>query len=585
MLRELFQIVEIDMDRCTRVFGVGSCTAALSSSVAHKCFNTFGTCAVKPAFISAPFTLRFCENSPSMPKGQGLFPFLKSVSQITATVNIAGSDDKMGPLGRTATVSVTLQNAPFHDRGLDPYQAERVSGAAQFGGAGYDPGARGTFFGKLRARWPHYTGRPLRVLEGYIEAGAFVVERTRHFTLTDWVGPDDKGVITLKAKDPLSALADDKAVIPEASKGVLTTDIDAVSLGPLTLQPVGAGAAYPASGRACIGAELVNYTRAGDVVTLTGRGVRRSSAASHAAGDTFQEVLAVENMRIDDFAELLARKKLPAALVPKATKWKPEVDRWASSVRLDTDILPTGIAKLLGELAVLGVSIFWDDVAQEMALRVNRPPDLDQVYELSDLGQLTAASVQDRNEDRLTELYFYSVQRDPTKTATSADNFDRLAAIADSDAMDARAYGDSHIRKVFCRFFNRGADPVIRMLGRRLLSRFNTAPIRLRATVSVKDRNIPLAAVVRVASDVFEDATGQSAPRLMQVISREPTGEAGEVEYILQAFQFGGRYGFATENARPSYTASTDEQRARGMYACNPVTLKMSNGDEPYRAI
>ncbi|MFO1202993.1 MAG: hypothetical protein U1E58_10205 [Tabrizicola sp.] len=580
-------LVEIDMDRCTLTWGVGACTAALGGKVVRKCFNTFATCKVpgKAPFASAPYTLRFCEARAGLPVGLGAIPILESVSQITATVNIAGSDEDMSALGRTATVTVKLRNVPHNDMGLDPYQAERITGAAQLDGIGYDPAASGTLLGRLKARWPHYSGRALRILEGRIEAGSFVVEQTRHYTLTDWVGPDDKAVVTLKAKDPMSALDDDKAVLPAPSPGVLAAAISDVA-GSLTLAPTGAGAAYPASGRAKIGSELVNYTRAGDVMTLTARGVRGTKAAAHSVGDTVQDVLVVQAMRVDDLAEMLVRVRLPAALVPKATKWAPEVSRWAPSLKLTSDVCePTGVKKLLAELAVLGVSIFWDDVAQEVALRVNRPVDADEIFDLTDAGHLLDASIAERNEKRLTEVLFFSVQLDPTKSAASADNFARVASIVDAEAMDARAFGDRKMRKIFCRWLNDGGDAIIGLVGRRLLRRLNTAPAHLVGGVSVKDRAVPLAAVARVTSGVIEDEVGRSPVRLMQVISREPSGAGGRVEYVLQAYQFAGRYGFATENARPTYPASNDAQQTRGMYACNPATLKMSNGDEPYLAI
>lgn len=584
MLHDALTVVEIDMDRCTRSWGVGPCTAALGPLAARKCFNTFQTCKAKPAFLSAPRTLRFCEARAGLPVGLGAIPILEKVSQITATVNIAGTDESMSALGRTATVTVNLRNVPNADIGLDPYHAERISGAAQADGIGYDT-LRGTLLGRLKAIWPHYSGRALRILEGRIEAGAFVVEETRHYTLTDWVGPDDKGGVSLKAKDPMSALDDDKAVLPAPSPGVLVADMTEVA-ATATLSPAGSGASYPDSGRAKIGSELVNYTRVGDVLTLTGRGVRGTRAATHKAGDSVQDVLVVQAMRIDDLAELLITARLPAALVPKAAKWAPEVTRWAPSLRLTSDVCePTGIKKLLAELAVLGVSFFWDDVAQEVALRVNRPVDDDEIYDLTDAGHLLDASLADRNEKRLTEVLFFTVQNDPTRSATSADNFDRVMQIADTDAMDPRAFGDRKIRKIFCRWFNDGADPVVLMLGRRLLRRLNTAPAHLTGGVSVKDRTIPLAAVARVRSGVVEDVTGASPDVLMQVISREPSGAGGRVEYVLQSYQFAGRYAFATDNARPVYTASSDAQRARGLYACDPVTLKMSNGEEPYRAI
>lgn len=575
--------VEIDMERCGRTWGVAPCTAALSAQVPHKCFNTFATCRAKAAFSSSPYTLRFAEPRPNLPKGEILFPFLERVSQITATVNIAGSDPKLSAIGRRATVSVTLRDAPSADFGLDPYRVERISGAAQWGGAGYNPATRGTFFGKLRARWPHYTGRPLRILEGYLDGGTFTLEQARHYVLTDWKGPDENGVVQLEAKDPMSALADDRAVYPPPSNGALAADLTEAETA-LTLLPIGIGAEYPASGRALIGSEIVSFTRAGDAVTLTGRGLAGTKAAAQKAGDTFQLLAFLDGVRVDDFAETVCLTRLPAALIPKAA-WAAEVSRWMPSVRLRTHLAPTGIGELLSSLAVLGVSIFWDDVAQVVALKPNRPPDGDTVYQLNDRDHIKAARIEDRNGDRLTEVYFYTVQADPTKSATDKSNFRRVSVFADADALDERAFGDSHIRRVFCRWFDEGADPVVSSLGRRLLSRFVAAPRRLRLTVDKKDRAIPLAAVVEVTSRVLQDATGAALPSLWQVISREPTGAGGDVEYTLQAFEFKGRYGYATENGRPTYAASSAAQRARGMYACVTATLKMSNGDEPYRAI
>lgn len=48
--REKLTIVEIDMDYCQQTFGNGGCTAALSSTVPHKCHNTYATCPVQRQF-------------------------------------------------------------------------------------------------------------------------------------------------------------------------------------------------------------------------------------------------------------------------------------------------------------------------------------------------------------------------------------------------------------------------------------------------------------------------------------------------------------------------------------------------------
>lgn len=578
-------IVEVDVDRCTRTFGVGVCTAALGGAVVRKCYNTFQTCALKTAFSSAPFTLRFCEPRRGIPAGAGLFPALDDVSTTSATVNIAGADERMAALGRRATIKARLRDFRFHDRGIDPYQAERVSGGAQTDEPGYDPGERGTFFGKLKARWPHYSGRALRVIEADISGGALVILRTRHFVITDWVGPDNDGFVTIEAKDVLDLADNSRALAPATSRGVLAADI-AAGAASLTLSPAGIGASdYPASGRAKIGAELVDFTRVGDVVTLTGRGLRGTSAAGHSSGDTFQIVLSVQNMRVDDFLEVLLRDyaKIPQAFIPKAT-WAAEVSRWMPSVRITTDIAtPTGVAKLAGSLAVLGPAIWWDDVAQLIGFRANRPA-VDGVRELNEVAHIKAIELEDRNDDRLTEVLFYSVQIDPTKSDTSADNYARLTATVDLEAEGANAHGDVRVRRIFCRWFNDGADIIVSGLAKRLLYRFRAAPLRARITLDAKDGDIALADVLSVTSSAFCDETGKPVPRLMQVIAREETKPGVEFEILAQAYDFSGRYGVATENTRPTYSASTDTQRIAGLYAVDPVTLRFPDGSGPYVA-
>ena len=585
MAHEPVTVVEVDIDLCTRSFGVAPCTATLGGAVVRKCYGTFKTCAAKPAFASAPFTLRFSEPRGNMPAGGLIFPAVSAVSVMSSTVNIAGSDDKASALGRRATVKVTFQDFPFHDRGIDPYQAERVSGAAQVDEPGYDPGARGTFFTKLRARWPHYSGRALRVLECDVAGGVLIVEKTRHFVISDWTGPDASGLVTVEAKDILDLADNDRALAPATSNGVLSADIDAAASS-LTLSPAGIGdAEYPAAGRAKIGSELVDYTRSGNVVTLTARGVRGTKATDHSSGDAFQVVLSFQNARLDDVLEVLLRDyaKVPSAFIPKAD-WAAEVSRWMPSTRLTADIAtPTGVAKLVGSLAVLGPSIWWDDVLQRIGLRANRPA-VEGVRELDEQSGLKDIELEDRNEDRLTQVLFYSVQLDPTKSDTSADNYARLMATVDLEAEGPSAHADTRVRRIFCRWFNDGADLIIHGLSRRLLNRFREAPMRARMVLDAKDGDIGLTDVLSVTSRVLTDETGKPVPRLFQVISREETVPGMEFEIVAQAYDFAGRYGVATEAGRPSYSASTNRQRASGFYAVDPLTLRFPDGTGPYVA-
>lgn len=277
--REPIQLVEIDVDFCTHAYGAAPCAAALGVTGAGKCHNTFATCQDKIAFQRRALQLRFATPTTRLPRGETIFPVVERVSTRASSVNIAGLDEERGPLGRRATVTVEMADFAYHDRLVDRYAAERVTGAAQADGVGYRPEDRGTFFGKLRARWPYHAGRALRIVDAYLEGGQLVDARSRHYVITRFDGPDSEGRVSWEAKDILALADDDRAQAPRASSGRLLAQIEA-GAGSLTLTPAGIGATYPAAGRAAIGSEIVAFARVGDVMTLTGRGVAGTTASS-----------------------------------------------------------------------------------------------------------------------------------------------------------------------------------------------------------------------------------------------------------------------------------------------------------------
>ena len=218
--RELLQLVEIDIDQCTLTYGSSPCTATLSSSNVRKCYNTFFTCQDTANFNAGTLTLRFAHNQAGLPKGQTVFPALRSVSTNAASINLGGVDRRKGPLGKRARVQVQLQDFAYHDTYTDPYASGRRDGTAQNDEGGYDPETRGTFFGKLRRRFPYYIGRALRVKEGTVGQDVASM-RTRHYVISEWVGPDAQGRVTITAKDVLDLADNDKALCPTPNEGCL----------------------------------------------------------------------------------------------------------------------------------------------------------------------------------------------------------------------------------------------------------------------------------------------------------------------------------------------------------------------------
>lgn len=574
-------VFEIDLDYCNLTFGTSPCTASLGGATRYKCFNTWNTCPVKSVYSRGVKTYRFVQPSAGFPVGLNYIPCLVSASGRSGTVNIAGADERMSALGQRAVISAKLVDFADGDTLTDKYFAERISGAAQLDEPGYNPKDRLSFWTKLKARNPNYAGRPCRIVQGTLKDGVFTAVTTRSFVITNIDGPDSSGNVTIEAKDVLALAENTRALAPKAGRGFIANDIDAFASS-VNLLPSGIGAEYPSGGFAVIGSEIVQYSRSGDTVFFATRGDRGTTATSHRVNDTFQPCYSPRLQRIDSaLRELLVDFAGVDSAYINFSEWQLECDRWAPQLVVTADICkPEGVAGLIGELAVLGVSLWWDDVAQKIRLRINRPPDTDAVMTVTDDANIMSAKQEDRDDDRLTRVSFWTVQIDPTR-AMDKSNFLRQRLLIDVDAEFPSSYGDSRVKEIYCRWLNHGADSLVRILSKRLLNRFNRQPVLYELTLDAKD-DVELAQVMQVQSRVIAEPTGRIHPQLMQVIKRDDIMPGVTLKVTAQKFQFDQRYAFITENTRPSYSASNAAQRARGAYFVNNSTLVFGDGTSPY---
>ena len=561
-------------------------SAVTSTTGTRKCFNTFATCQYKSAFNKTVDTLTFVNNRANTPVGLQAYPVLldRGVSAFSSTVNIAGSDPRMSAFGRRATVTVNLQDFVDSDSAFDKYFTQRINGMAQADNVGYNPKDYGTFFTRLKARWPYYAGRPVRVVDGFVDGGVLTIDQTRHFIITNIAGPDSNGKVTIEGKDVLALADDKKALAPKPSRGKLGSDIDLVATA-FNLTPSGIGTEYPASGYATIGSEVVSYTRSTDTITLTGRGLKGTVASTHSLGDSFQEAINLESARIDDtiYDLLVTYAKVDPSFCPKTTEWEPEITRWMSSVLLDTVITkPTGVSQLLGELADLGISIWWDDVNQKIKILANHPVGSAAITDISDRNNIKKIEQEDQDEDRITQVHFYTKQSDPTKDYKDKSNYDQIQVIVDTTAEGVNAYNDTKVREVFCRWLNNGADAVVRVQALRLLQRFNTPPVHYTITLDTQDRDLGLTDVLRLDSRVSTDEAGFPVQRLLQVFRKEETRFGHELKVSAQAFIYEGRYGYIMPNGSPVYGSATETQKATGAFFVSGSTLVFPDGTGPY---
>jgi hypothetical protein len=563
--------------------------AALGFTGSYKCYNTYNTCQSKPNFTKITKTLRYINNRGNIPLGFIGYPVLQEngVSAFSSSVNISGSNPSLGAFGRRATVTVRLKDFIDDDIWFDKYQTERISGAAQVGGVGYNPKDKGTHFTNLKARWPFYAGRPLRIVDGFLDNGTINVVSTRNYIITNMTY-DSGGEVTIEGKDILALADDKKALCPAPSRGKTSASMTAVNLPTFDLTPTGIGAEYPTSGWATIGSEVVSFTRSGDSVTITGRGLFGTVAATHSIGDTFQTAKVIQNTRVDDLIyDLLVNfAKVNSSFIPLISKWQPEITRWANNLKIDTVITkPTGVSQLIGELSDLGFSVWWDDVTQEISLQATHPVQDGLITKISDRNNIKKIDVDDKDEDRITQVHFYSKQTDPTKDHKDKSNYNRINVLIDTDAESVNAYNETKVREIFCRWLNNGADAVVRTLSLRLLKRLNTPPKHYIITLDYNDNALGLADVIELDSRVATDPTGNVVKPLLQVMRKTHKKVGHEIEVVAQAFNYNGRYGQIMENTAPVYGSATDEQKRLGAYFVNGTTLTFPDGEPPYAFI
>lgn len=579
-VRKNVQWVELDIDQCTLEFGTSPCLAAFGPGVVRKCYNSFNTCQFKQYYDKGVNTLRFIEASFPVKSGNYI-PALVSVSGREQEVNIAGFSDKIGGLGVRASVSVTIRDFPSRDTLTDKYFAGRMNGTAQTDEAGYDPLDRGSFWTKFKARNPNYAGRALRVIQGhYDDTGALVADTTRHYVMDELTGPDPSGNVVIKAKDILSLADDKKALAPRGSQGRLLADMTDAATS-FTLSPSGIGTSeYPATGLVTIGSEIMSFTRSGDVMTVD-RGQNGTVAATHTANDTVQVAFNVALQRADAviYSLLVDYGNVPAGYIDFAD-WQAEFDRWGATMVLSATICkPTGVSKLIAEINQLGITVWWDEIAQKIRIKLNHPPDETPVT-WTDRNNIMSITTEDNDDERATRVELWTVQIDPTKDL-GKENFLRGYITVSVDSESTDSFGLPRTQTIYNRWLNHGADAAAKIITGRLLNRYKRAPITYTVKIDAKD-DPALTDVISLNSYVTTDDTGRVLPKLTQVYYRADEKNGSTVIAKLQAYQFDARYGVIAENSRPVYNLSSDAQKLKGSYFVGP-TLLFDDSSGPYQ--
>lgn len=558
------QIVEIEQDLCALTYGVGACTAMGAGN--SKCYNTFASCQVIEAYtLGDPLILRFSKSQTDFEIEEYSIPSLQTVSTNATEINVGSRSGTSKPLGKRAKVTITFKDHAHSDVLVDPYLSERS----------YNPYDHGTFWGKWLKRNPYYTGRMLRVYDGY--AGQTLAQmKSRSYVIESMTLPDSRGNVTCIAADILRLADDDRAQCPRITTGKLVADIDETAT---TFQIVGGTLvdySQNATNAVRIGDEVITYTGKSEslgIITFTGcvRGAYQTTPEAHEADDAVQACVEYSLERPDAIAyDLLTEFGNVDAQYINLTDWTEEGDAWFGSVfgsRLLTK--PIGVTTLLGELCEQYMFfIWWDDEAQLIRLKAIAPIS-GAVPLLTPEKNLLQNSVVLKTDEsqRISEVWASFFLKSPVEDTDKIDSYRRTILSIDQTASSEFEYGQRRTYEVFSAWIVN--DVQISLLSARLLARYRNNPIIMSFKLDAKDRGlVDVASVFDVAHSGFVDFNGNQVTQRYQVtsINESVAGDTIDIKAIKFDYDIDFRLGFWTPSDYPIYELADETQKNNGAW-------------------
>lgn len=499
--KEPITLVEIDLPSCANTYGTAPCTAELGVTGTIKCFNSIRTCQDRPNYVRTVLTLRLCRPTPGLP-----YDAIPNVASVSVTPPELDPGKSMGV---RASCNVTCVDHPHGDGIFDKYLEDR----------GYDAFRQGTFWPKLRARWPSLEGAPLRILRGFI-GDALEDMRTEHYFVTGMM-MDNEGV-KITAKDALSFCDPKKAQCPVPSLGKLSAEYPGGDASHFDATPAGIGAEeYPAitavaSGYICLSnKEILHVTRVADTFTVLSRNQFGSGPVdSHDADSVIQLVKIYDAQSPADIVYDLLVNFTPGidASWCDLPTWQAEADTYIGHLYTAVIPVPTAVNTLVNEMCEqAGLNVWGDAERNTIEFRTLRPVVPGATVH-SD-ARIVAGSFKAKEQPQLRMSYvatYYAVTNAVEKV-DKEPNFKAVEVTPDADA-DADYDGVPAIKKNYSRWIDIDNRTAANRLNTMQLSRFRDAPRALAWSLFLTDPALPhLGDGVFVSSASLQDTQGALA--------------------------------------------------------------------------
>ena len=569
---ERIDVVQIDLGQCNRVFGVAPCTAT-----GTPCVNSWESC-VDPVNYDETgnsLTVSLCNPVSDLPVGWGLIPLLKSDPSFDP--GDVTPDDGIGKVG---SVSISCMDAPSDDIGLDPYVSTRP----------FDPLTRGSFWSKMRARWPHYQGRTLRWYTGYnhrpLDLSNLLL---RTYQVESLTGFGTARGVSIKAKDPLKLADDKRSSFPQKSSGKLAVGI--LATGGVTQVDITTAApaeyslyAFETASAVRLKGEIFAYTGTTPIaggVRLTGvtRGVLgpyTTPAEAHAIGDEVQKCAWWDDMLPPNVLRwlLVLGSSVPPVFIDYAS-WESLYQFWLGSqtlTRLVTE--PEGVNSQISDILLQSSSwgLWWDEVAQEIGYEVFRPAaEGEIVHSITDPVNIVNESlVLDDNPDRLVnDCIIRFGQVNPTLKADETTNYRDAVRYIDQDSVSVKEVGSFRTKVINGVWHAATPLQTARRIAQRIVTSRGSLPFKVTLKVARKDDDIKTGDFIDLTTQALTGLLGEPRTLRMRVVATDQGGDTVTLS-ALQDF-VSTRYALIapTSASGVSWATASGEQRTRYMFIAN----------------
>lgn len=563
-------MVELDLDVVT------SATSAYAAD-GTPCYNTPETSrdpAWQTGFTTSVRTLRFGQQNMPPPYG------MASICH-PCLVDAQWTDDRLElgrGMGQFGELNVVLQDFQDNDRTEDPYYDSRTT----------KPGA-GSFFRRLIRRVRYFHGRTIRLLWGFWSKDWTAADfETRTYRIHDVSGPDADGRVTIRAVGPLAFLKLSEKESPPQLGGKLAANLAAGALS-FSLDSDTLAADYPASGIAVLSnSELVDYTRALNVFTLSSRGQEGTTDQDHTAGSSVEPCLLYEDITPSEvIRDLLWTQAGLASSYQDAAEWDAIRDGWFKAVKINRTVLaqakPT--MDLVQELCVqFGIYVWYDAVNKKIRIDALRPPSPVGIPTWDDAGNLLEPmQITVDFSSRVSRVDVYGGLRTPVEPDNDPKSYVyRLVGITEGEGSTEH---QEPSRKVWLsRWVDRPSVGIITRGTAATVAQLGDGRVEWSVVVPAADIvDLELGESVYITSKDLVDYAGSTETRLAVVVAIAPIEIGHTYRVTLSPSTFAGRWAWAAENGLPTYTSATAVQRDPSCFAADGTTGLMPNGDAGYR--